>query len=55
MYIGTTFYTNIGGGKFVEDTLSTDFTRNKEFASGFGMPHTAAQTAVPHARCLSLT
>jgi len=55
MYIGTTFYTNIGGGKFVEDTLSTDFTRNKEFASGFGTPHTMAQTAVPHTRCPSLT
>ena len=38
MYIGTTFYMNVGGGKFVEDTLSIDFIRNKEFASGFGMP-----------------
>ena len=55
MDVGTTFYTNLGGGKFVEDTLSTDFTRNKEFASGFGTPHTMAQTAVPHTRCPSLT
>ena len=44
MYVGTTFYTNIGGGMFVEDTLSTDFSRNKEFASGFGMPLTVAKS-----------